>query len=232
MARKVLLVDDVRLFLQLEETFFKRTGCEIFTATCGEEALSQAEKHSPDLILLDYIMPDMMGDEVCRRLRGTEWGKSIPIIVVSTSADGKDVERCFEAGANDYVTKPIDPQEVLGKAAEVLNLPARIHFRIMVNLEIVGQSPEATFTGFSRNLSKGGILVECDQQLKPETGLLMNLPLLDGGQSLAVKGSVIRADEGDKEGSYMLGIKFQDVDAIAQAAIDSFIDVRKPKATF
>src|SRR4030042_859742 len=99
--KKVLLVDDVRLFLHLEETFFKRTGCEILTASSGKEALEIAESRAPDLILLDYLMPDMTGDLVCREIRKREKLKTIPVVIVSTSASDSDIQKCFEAGAND-----------------------------------------------------------------------------------------------------------------------------------
>ena len=94
--KKVLLVDDVRLFLHLEETFFKRTGCEILTAGSGQEALEVSQKKHPDLILLDYLMPDMTGDQVCREIRMREELKQIPIMIVSTSADDSDIKKCFE----------------------------------------------------------------------------------------------------------------------------------------
>src|SRR5262245_21398779 len=71
-AVKVLLVDDVRLFIEFERLFFERAGCSILTASSGEDALRMVREDKPHIVLLDYEMPGMMGDEVCRRIKESE----------------------------------------------------------------------------------------------------------------------------------------------------------------
>jgi DNA-binding response OmpR family regulator len=79
-----------------------------------------AVRELPDLILLDIVMPKMDGFEVCRILRGIEATRNIPIILVTTRGEGKNVEAGFASGANDYVTKPVNPRELLSKVERQL----------------------------------------------------------------------------------------------------------------
>jgi CheY-like chemotaxis protein len=221
--KKVLLVDDVRLFLKLEETFFRRTGCEIHTAQSGTEAMDIAREQQPDLILLDFIMPDMMGDEVVRKLKSHPETRTIPVMIVSTSADSKDVDRCFQAGADDYVTKPINPQEVLAKAANLLNIPHRLHYRLPVTMKVMGAAGNLSFISFSRNISLGGMLVESRDPVVCESVVMLELPILPGNQNLSLRGSVIRADEDASRGIVLLGIKFDALTEDQVSAIGEFI---------
>jgi DNA-binding response OmpR family regulator len=91
------------------------TSYDLLTAKDGAEALKVAVKELPDLILLDVVMPKMDGFEVCRVLRGIEATRGIPIIMVTTRGEGKNVEAGFASGASDYVTKPINSAELLAK---------------------------------------------------------------------------------------------------------------------
>jgi PleD family two-component response regulator len=111
---KILLVDDSKTVLLMEEALL-RVRAQILKAPGGAQALRIAAEEQPDLILLDIVMPDMNGIETCRLLRGMEVTKSTPIIMVSTRSDPKSVESAYAAGATDYVTKPIDFQELRSK---------------------------------------------------------------------------------------------------------------------
>jgi CheY-like chemotaxis protein len=223
MKKKILLVDDVRLFLKLEETFFRRTGCEILTAESGGKALELAVTQKPSLILLDYIMPDIMGDEVCRRLKAGAQTRDIPIIIVSTSADPGDMQKCFAAGADEYVTKPINPQEILGKAAAMLNIPARVHCRTPVNVHILGAAGDRTFTGFTRNISRGGLLLECGVALPADTVLTLDLPILQDNKPLTVSARVVRLETDPLKGASSIGIQFDDLTAFQKVSLEDFI---------
>jgi CheY-like chemotaxis protein len=223
MKKKILLVDDVKLFIKLEETFFRRTGCEILVANSGEEAVKIAREGQPDLILLDFIMPDMMGDEVCRRLKAETDTKKIPIMIVSTSASKEDIDRCFAAGAMDYVTKPINAQEVLAKAAHILQVPQRVHSRFAVNIKVEGEAMARSFTGTSRNISQGGLLLECGEPIKDGVHLSLELPINPDQSSLAFHGEAVRSDPDQLTNLSLVAIKFTDVTAKQEQALAAFI---------
>lgn len=228
--KKVLLVDDVRLFLHLEETFFKRTGCRVFSAANGREALAAAAKHQPDLILLDYLMPDMTGDLVCREIRAREDIRHIPIIIVSTSAQEADIAKCLEAGANDYVTKPINPQQMLAKAAELMQIAYRLHFRIPVHFKVQGEASKLVFTAFSLNISIGGMLLECDKNLAPGTVVELRFRLGENEPDLEVVGEVARSAYNERKNTYQTGIKFRELSSPAQVRLRDLVESKVPRA--
>jgi CheY-like chemotaxis protein len=227
--KKVLLVDDVRLFLQLEETFFKRTGCNIFTAGSGNEALEVAHKLRPDLILLDYLMPDMNGDEVCRLLKGKDETSDIPIIIVSTSAKKEDIAKCFEAGADDYVTKPINPQDVLNKAAMMLNIPHRLHRRLIVSFNIMGEGQSQTFSAHSKNISLSGMLIETDTRFDVGMRIMLELPIKPEGDKVSIQGEIVRMARDIEGEKYLLGVRFIEADEEQGQAITNYLDRNIPK---
>ena|SRR5438552_6770992 len=123
-TKKILCVDDSNLILLMERLVLGREGFELMTASNGEQALTRAMADRPDLILLDVVMPSISGVEVCRRLRASKETAAIPIIMVTTRAEPEMVERAFESGCNDFVSKPIDPIELLAKVRNYLGITA------------------------------------------------------------------------------------------------------------
>ncbi len=226
--KKILLVDDVRLFLNLEETFFRRTGCEIFTAQNGEDAIKTAKKEKPDLVLLDLILPGMNGDEVCRKIKSDPTLKNTKIIMVTTISDEETMDRCMKAGCDDYVTKPIHQPDLLGKAAGLLDIPYRVHFRILVKVEVRGEYDQGFFMGTSSDISNSGILVETDQKI--ELGEKVNLQFVVPGQSdtIQVVGKMARVDELSFRDRFGIGIHFDSLTPEQEQSIATFIKSRKP----
>ena len=122
--KRILCVDDSNLILLMERLVLGREGFELLTASDGEQAMTRALADRPVLILLDVVMPSISGVEVCRRLRADKETAAIPIIMVTTHAEGEMVERAFESGCNDFVSKPIDPIELLAKVRNYLGMTA------------------------------------------------------------------------------------------------------------
>jgi CheY-like chemotaxis protein len=119
--KKVLLVDDSGVALMTEEMILRRAGkYDLMLAHDGEEAVAKATAELPDLILMDVVMPRMTGIEACKKLRGQSTTKDIPIILVTTRGEPTSVEIGYESGCNDYVTKPINSVELLGKVENLI----------------------------------------------------------------------------------------------------------------
>ena len=111
----LLLVDDNPTNLQVLYQTLETTGCKLLVAKNGETALSIAQKASPDLILLDIMMPGIDGFEVCRRLKADPATAAIPVIFLSALTDTKDKVQGLQLGAVDYVSKPFQPDEVIAR---------------------------------------------------------------------------------------------------------------------
>ena len=119
---RILIVDDNETNRDILATRLATQGYELSQAADGEEALVAAKEQLPDLILLDVMMPKLDGVEVCRRLKGDASLPFMPIILVTAKADSKDVVAGLEAGADEYLTKPIDQMALLARVKSVLRL--------------------------------------------------------------------------------------------------------------
>jgi DNA-binding response OmpR family regulator len=117
---KVLLVDDDPVILKLLQVNFEMEGYKVMTANDGVEGLEKARKERPDIVLLDIMMPRMDGLEVTKALKGDASTKDIPIILLSAKAQASDVQVGKDMGADDYLTKPFDPLELLDRVNELL----------------------------------------------------------------------------------------------------------------
>lgn len=120
MAEKILIVDDDADSLKLIGLMLKRHGYEVVSANTGSQALARADATRPNLIILDVMMPDMNGLEVCRQLRANPNTNKIPIIMFTAKTLIDDKVKGFEAGADDYLTKPTHPAELASRVRAIL----------------------------------------------------------------------------------------------------------------
>jgi DNA-binding response OmpR family regulator len=125
MPAKILIVDDDLQSLKLVGLMLQRRGYTIVAARGGEQALAKAESDAPDLIILDVMMPDLDGLEVCRRLRSQPATSQIPVIIFTAKAQVGDKVDGFQSGADDYITKPIHPNDLAARVDAALQRSAR-----------------------------------------------------------------------------------------------------------
>lgn len=123
MDKKILIVDDDFDTLHMVGKMLERNGFQIVAANNGEKAIQIALAENPDLILLDVMMPGKDGFQVTRELRATESTAFIPIILFTAKAQVDDKLEGFEAGADDYLTKPTHPSELIARVKSILNRP-------------------------------------------------------------------------------------------------------------
>jgi two-component system phosphate regulon response regulator PhoB len=121
----VLVVDDERDLVSLLDFNLRQAGFQTTLAYAGEEALSAARRRPPDLVLLDLMLPDMPGTEVCRQLKSDPRTKAVPVIVLTARGDELDRVVGFELGADDYVVKPFSVRELLLRVQAVLRRAGR-----------------------------------------------------------------------------------------------------------
>jgi len=119
-SKRLLLVEDDRALAELVTFHFERAGYVVTRTGDGEEALILAEEVRPDLILLDWMIEGISGIEVCRRLRRRPATANVPIIMLTARGEEDDRIRGLETGADDYLTKPFSPKELVARAAAVL----------------------------------------------------------------------------------------------------------------
>jgi adenylate cyclase len=122
MSNKILIVDDEPFNLDLLEQELADQQYDIERANDGVEALAKIESYAPDVVLLDYMMPNMNGIEVVRRLRESEKHRSLPVILVTAKGSQEDKIRGLDAGADDYVVKPFDSFELLARVRAMMRI--------------------------------------------------------------------------------------------------------------
>ncbi|MBB4152803.1 two-component system phosphate regulon response regulator PhoB [Sphingomonas jinjuensis] len=117
---RMLLVEDDAALAELLVYHFKREDFEIVQTPDGEEALLLAKEKAPDIVLLDWMVEGLSGIEVCRRLRRMPETANVPIIMLTARGEEEDRVRGLETGADDYVTKPFSPRELVARVGAVL----------------------------------------------------------------------------------------------------------------
>ena len=119
---RILVVDDISKNLQVVGTILRNEGYHVMPATSGLQALERVSAQPPDLILLDLMMPEMDGLEVCSRLKAEPLTRQIPVIFLTASNEMEHLMKGFEAGAVDYITKPFNAPELLARVRTHLEL--------------------------------------------------------------------------------------------------------------
>lgn len=116
----MLLVEDDAALAELVTWHFRKEGFDVSHTPDGEEALIMAQERIPDIVLLDWMVESLSGIEVCRRLRRAPNTANVPIIMLTARGEEEDRVRGLETGADDYVTKPFSPRELVARVGAVL----------------------------------------------------------------------------------------------------------------
>ena len=135
MNANILIADDEPNQLELMSFNLSNAGYSIIKATNGKEAIELIENHSPDLIILDWMMPKMSGIDVCRTLRSRSETKQIPIIILSARSEDSDKSLGLDTGADDYISKPFSPKELISRVKALLRRarPALVNYILQHN---------------------------------------------------------------------------------------------------
>ena len=156
MNANILIADDEPNQLELMSFNLSNAGYSIIKATNGKEAIELIENHSPDLIILDWMMPKMSGIDVCRTLRSRSETKQIPIIILSARSEDSDKSLGLDTGADDYISKPFSPKELISRVKALLRRarPALVNDILQYN-DLTLSLSEMTVTYFDKNVKLG-----------------------------------------------------------------------------
>lgn len=173
MGLKVLLVDDVNLFLELEKEYLRRLPMSVFVARDGREALTICQRENPDLIFMDLNMPVMNGADCCRVIKQDQRYRSTPVVLITSEGKEEDRLLCFDAGCDEFLTKPLDRDRFLSVTHRLL--PQIDHDSAMVGCHSRAKFRAfgVTFSGFVVEINKKCLYLSTHYDL--EQGTLLDL---------------------------------------------------------
>ena len=119
---RILIADDNEQNVELLQAYLEELRCETLTAYDGSETLQKVADETPDLVLLDIMMPKISGYEVCQRLKADETTRAIPILMITALNEINDIERAVQAGTDDFLTKPVQKLELLTRVRSLLRV--------------------------------------------------------------------------------------------------------------
>lgn len=224
MNKKILLVDDANLFLEVAKQALKPTGAQILTARSGVEALKVLEATRPDVIILDLMMPEMGGDKVCMAVKSHPRFSDIPVIMVTSRGRAEEFERCQRAGCDDFLTKPIKPEVLLEKILRLNKRSRRHAIQILVRMEVQTDRGKEVSFGTTNDLSTTGISIRTGQNCEKGQDVTVRFFIATNREELVLPGSIVRKESQGAEFSY--GIHFGDMTAIQKQTLTAFIDLK------
>ncbi|MCC5858354.1 MAG: phosphate regulon transcriptional regulator PhoB [Ectothiorhodospiraceae bacterium] len=156
MAVKILIIEDEAAIREMVEMSLTAAGFQVFQAESGEEGFSLLNEHVPDLILLDWMLPGMSGIDFARRIKKDPLCSDIPVIMLTARGEEEDKVRGLDSGADDFVTKPFSPRELISRIKAVLRRAAPMSSEEVVEVDGLRLDPLShRVTANDRNLDMG-----------------------------------------------------------------------------
>jgi CheY-like chemotaxis protein len=235
--KKILIADDTRLFRELGAVFLARLGI-IVTASTGTETLKVARREQPDVMIVDFDMPDMCGDNLCRAVKADRDLHRIPVIIVTSGQNAEEHARAVRAQADDVLTKPLNRLQIGLSVSRLLGegrhrAPTRVPLDEGVRVRLV--RADASSWGVARDLSRGGVFVETlgrlpvntelhlDFRLPVNTELHLDFRLPEVRRSVRPTAQVMWSGPHPKSRAPGMGLRFLALDRSSTQQIDSFV---------
>jgi DNA-binding response OmpR family regulator len=115
--KKILVVDDEQKIVEVVKSYLNHSGYDVYEAYNGKQAIDIFEKFKPNLVILDLMLPDMTGEDICRQIRKQS---RVPIIMLTAKVDEEDILKGLDIGADDYITKPFSPRQLVARVNAIL----------------------------------------------------------------------------------------------------------------
>src|SRR3990172_4411493 len=217
--KKILIVDDLRTYIERQKSILSRSDFRIFTAQSSEEALALHKIEKVDLLIVDMDMPVNSGDRLCSIIRNDENLKQVSVILVCNNS-AADISRAGRCKANAYITKPIHPVEFLEKVGQLLDIPARKSYRVLLKVTVNGMAGSESFFCSSQNISFSGILIETEKAFEKGRRISCSF-FLPNSERIITDGEIVRSVK-KSETMYQYGVRYVDLAPKYRAAIDEF----------
>lgn len=219
--RKILVVDDAPMFREIESVFLGRYG-NVITASDGGEALALARRERPDIVVTDLSMREMHGDELCRQIRLDPDLRRLPVVIV-TGGGADEHERAVLSGADDVVEKPLHRTTLLHAVNRFLRITVRGLVRVPIDAEVRLSTEDGESWGWARNISRGGMFVEAESLLEPDTQLAVEFLMPEHDVSVSPTARVVWRRPPAPELTPGMGLQFLKLDRDLAQWLDEYV---------
>lgn len=225
LRKKILVADDTEVFRELGSAFLARLGT-VLTASTGSEALEIARREQPAVMIVDFDMPDMCGDNLCRAIKADRDLHRTPVVLVTSGRCAEDHARAVRAQADDVLAKPLSRIQLGLSVSRLLGEErhlalTRVPLDENVRVRIVRS--DASSWGVMRDLSRGGIFVESLGKLPIDTEIDLDFRLPNARKPLRPTAQVMWAGLHPKTRAPGMGLRFLALDRSSSHQIDSFV---------
>lgn len=227
-SKTILLVDDTPLFIKLAQDFFRREQVNILTAKNGPEAVATVKTHKPDLVFMDLYMAGGDGDLACQAIKSDLGSKATPVIMVTSSGNPADIERCLNAGCNEILHKPLNREQFLDASRRHLKLPGWSGKRSKIKTTAkFGIDQDRLISGYLSDICVGGVFLETEELFPVNTELHLEFQLFRDATYKRCKGRVAWVNrKGNLKKDYAtagMGIEFIDLKKLDILAIQAWV---------
>jgi CheY-like chemotaxis protein len=200
-SKRIIMVDEINEFIQRETSLLSREEFNLLTVRSGEEALFRAQNDKPDLLILNFYMPDLNGYQVCRKLKDDSNTEHIPVLIIAATGEEDDNNPVYlseAAGCNGCIEKPIQYVDIVPLVEECLGVPPRRHTRTEVSLPCTITDEDGRRDAAIGNLTPAGFFVVVEPA--PWPGDIVKVDLTpDGAVSAVSFQAAVRWSRGDYE---------------------------------
>lgn len=227
--KKILIAEPLRSSLEKEKNFLHRADVKMFFAATNDEMLSVHSAEKVNLIVTQLAMAGMPTEQLCAAIRNNDALRKVSLIIVCSDKPG-DRERAQQCSPNVLLTLPLDTNELLKKTQHLLDIPWRESYRVLLSVNIEGNSRDKAFFCRSENISATGLLLETDKSLNEGDRLICSFFLPESKQITAT-GQVVRAmKQSGKSPTKQYGVKFDRLMPDARTAIEGFVSKKAQMA--
>ncbi len=193
--KTIVLVDDSKLFLHIETALLDKKRFNLVKAATGQQALDLIKHHKPALVLLDFMLPDINGTEVTKRVREDPEIADTPVVIITSKGSEEQKLECFKAGCNDFITKPINGSILKLKVDRFVNIAPRIPYRTIIKLSEIGKDKNDFVLGSSINVSETGVLLETFKAFEPGTEISLQFYTTASRKPVVARGFIVHAQK-------------------------------------
>ena len=219
---RVLLAEDSRLALAIEKSFFETHGFTVLAAENGVGALELAASDLADVAILDYMLPDLTGAEICARLKARPVTRQMPVIIVSATETEEIEEACQIAGVDRIVPKSAGREPLLDVICELLNLPRRRDARIKVVFNVQDGHSKETI-GNAADLSEGGLCLEVNRPYPMGSDLMLRFRL-PGDREEVKAGARVCWTREREDGTHVMGVQFDEIAETDRLRVADYVE--------